>query len=49
MTKFQPELERAFGGASGVYFLFAGVCAAGAVFAAFFLPETKGVAAEDVK
>ncbi len=42
-------LKSWLGGNYGVYFFFAAVSAAGAVFAAFLLPETKGKTAHDIR
>ena len=44
-----PVLKSWLGGNHGVYFFFAAVSAAGAVFAAFLLPETKGKTTHDIR
>jgi len=48
VTQFEPILEEA-AGTSVVFFIFSGICALGAVFMLFFVPETKGRTPEDMR
>ena len=36
-------------GSKGVFWLFAGICALGVIFVALFVPETKGLALEEIE
>ncbi len=48
LTYTFPLLNKALG-ASGTFWLYAGICAAGAVFILFCLPETKGKTLEEIE
>ena len=48
VAKTQVNLENAIG-ASGSYFLYAGICLLSIPFVAFLVPETKGRSPEDMK
>ena len=48
VSKFEPDIEAAIG-TSGAYFLYAAICATGAAFVMFVVPETKGKSPEDMK
>ncbi len=49
VTKTRPEMEAAFGGASGTYFFYGSICAAGALFVLIFLPETRGKGPDEIR
>ena len=48
VSKFSKNLEDEIH-ASGLYFLFGGVCALGVFFIIFLTPETKGKTPDDMK
>lgn len=48
LPSLQMNIERAIG-IHGAYFMYAGICAAGTVFIAAFVPETKGRTPEEIK
>ena len=48
VTKFEADIEAAIG-ASGAYFLFAAICAAGTVFVGVCVPETKGKSGREIQ
>ena len=48
VTKYEPKLEEAIS-TSGAYLFFAGVCAIGAAFVHFCVPETKGKTSNELR
>ncbi|XP_018322522.1 facilitated trehalose transporter Tret1 isoform X2 [Agrilus planipennis] len=49
ITRFYPDMQASVLGGDGTFYVFGGVCVAGAIFCLTYVPETKGKSLEQIQ